>query len=101
MIIFYNFRCALTQKQCIDELNSIFGPSRTCVYRWYGEFNRGRSLLQDEFREGSAKSVVVPETIDAVRQLILQDRHVTYREIEATLSIQYCMNIRVGSHTIC
>ena len=33
------------------------------------------------------KSVVVPETIDAVRQLILQDRHVIYREIETTLGI--------------
>ena len=42
---------------------------------------------QDEFREGRPKSVVVPETIDAVRQLILQDRHVTYREIETTLGI--------------
>ena len=31
--------------------------------------------------------VVVPETIDAVRPLILQDRHVTYREIETTLGI--------------
>ena len=28
-----------------------------------------------------------------VRQLILQDRQVTYREIETTLGIQYCMNI--------
>ena len=48
-IIFYNFRCGLTQQQCIDELNSIFGDevqSRTSVYRWYGEFNRGRSSLQ-------------------------------------------------------
>ena len=26
-------------------------------------------------------------TIDAVRQLILQDRHVTYREVETTLEI--------------
>ena len=33
------------------------------------------------------KSVVVPETIDAKRQLILQDCHVTYREIETTLGI--------------
>ena len=49
-------------------------PSKTSVYRWYEEFNRGRSSLQDEFREGRPKSVVVPETIDAVRQLILQDR---------------------------
>ena len=47
-IIFYNFRCGITQQQCIDELNSIFGDealSRISVYRWYGEFNRGRSSL--------------------------------------------------------
>ena len=89
-IIFYNFRRGLTQQQYVAELNSIFGdeaPSRTSVYHRFDEFNRGRSSLQDEFREGHPKSVVVPETIDAVRQLILQDRHVTYREIETTLGI--------------
>ena len=67
-ILFYNFRHVLTQQQRIDELNSIFGdeaPSWTSVYRWYCEFNRGRSSLQGEFREG-LKLVVVPETIDAV-----------------------------------
>ena len=77
----------------------------------YSEFNHGRHSLQDEFREGRPKSVVVPETIDTVRQLILQDRRVTYREIECLVGpayIQYCMNIclskkfvRVESHTIC
>ena len=46
---------------------------------------RGRSLLQDELRENRPKSIVVPETIDAVRQLILQDSHKTYREIETIL----------------
>ena len=61
--IFYNFRRGLTQQQCIDELNSIFGDaatSRTSVYQWYGEFNQDRSSLQDEFREDCPKSVVVP-----------------------------------------
>ena len=53
----------------------------------YGEFNRGRSSFPDEFREGRPKSVVVSETIDAVPQLILQDRHVKYCEIETTLGI--------------
>ena len=43
--------------------------------------------MQDDFSECHQKSVLVPQTIDAVRQLILQDRHVTYREIEATLNI--------------
>ena len=73
-----------------SELNLIFGyeaPSRTSVYRWICDFNRGRSSLQDEFREGRPKSLVDPEIIDAVRQLILQDRHVTYRGIETTLGI--------------
>ena len=49
----------------MHELNSILSdeaPSRTSVYRWYGEFNRGRSSLRDEFREGRSKPVVVPET---------------------------------------
>ena len=76
-IIFYNFRRGLTQQQSFDEFNLIFGdeaPSRTSVYRWYGEFNRGRCTLQDEFRQGRPKSVVVPETIETVCQLILQDR---------------------------
>ena len=89
-IIFYNFWRGLTQQQCIDELNSVFGdkaPWRTSVYRWYGEFNRLCSSLQDEFRESRPKSVVVLETIDAVYQLNLQDRHVTYRKIEKTLGI--------------
>ena len=87
---FYNFRRGLTQQQCIDELNLIFGdeaPSRTSIYPWYGEFNRGRSSLQDEFCEGRPKSVIIPETIDAVLQLILQNRHVTYREIETIFDI--------------
>ena len=53
-IIFYNLGRRLTQQQCIEEFNSIFGdeaPSRTSVYQWYIEFNRVRSSHQDEFRE--------------------------------------------------
>ena len=60
-------------------LIQIFGdevPSKTRVYRWSGEFNRGHRILQNEFREGRPQSAVIPETIDA-----LQDCHITYREI--------------------
>lgn len=89
-MIYYDFRRGLTQKQCIDQLTSTFGdeaPSKTTVYHWFSEFNRGRSVLTDEVKEGRPKSVVVPQNIDAVRELIMQDRHVTYREIEASLGI--------------
>lgn len=71
-------------------MNLIFGDealSKRSVYRWHGKFDRGRSSLQVELREGRRKSVVVPETIDVMRKLMLQNRHVTYRYIETTLGI--------------
>lgn len=89
-MIYYDFRRGLTRQQCTDQLNSTFGdeaPSFATVKRWYNEFNRGRRSLNDEFREGRPKSVVVPENIDAVQNMIIQDRHVTYCEIETSLGI--------------
>ncbi|GBP82635.1 hypothetical protein EVAR_48516_1 [Eumeta japonica] len=43
-------------------------------------------MLTDEFK-GQSKSVVVPQNINAVRELIMQDRHVAYREMKASLGI--------------
>ena len=51
------------------------------------EFNCGRHSLKDEVREGRPKTAVVSENIDGVRELIMQDRHGTYRYIEASLGI--------------
>ena len=63
---------------------------------WFNEFNCGRLSLKDEVHEGPPKTAVVSENIDTVRELIMQDRHVTYREIEATFLppayIRFCMN---------
>ena len=90
-IIFYNFRRDLSQQQYIDELVSTFcyeAPSKTTAYRWYTVFNRGRCSLTDEFRKGRPKSVVVLENIDAVHEMILQDRRVIHHEIEAFSGIR-------------
>ncbi|GBP00125.1 hypothetical protein EVAR_74412_1 [Eumeta japonica] len=53
-------------------------------------------MLTGEFQEGPSKSVVVPQNIDAVRQLTMQDCHVTYREIEASLGI---IPVEIGNPT--
>lgn len=89
-MIFYDFKVGLSQQQCFDRLRSAFGneaPTLRSVYNWYNEFKRGRTSLADEFREGRPISAVSPENIDAVRELIKQDRHVTYLEIQACLNI--------------
>ena len=98
-IIFYNFRRGLSQ-ECIDELKFLIGdkaPSYSTVKNWLNAFTRGRLSLKAKVREGHPKMAIVPENIDAVRELIMQDRHVTYRQRHpwAFLSpayIQYCMN---------
>lgn len=89
-IIFYNFRRQLSQQECLAELVSVFGneaPHQSTISRWYGEFKRGRISLSDDPRTGPPTTAVTQENVDAVRKLILEDRHVTYREIEASLRI--------------
>lgn len=89
-IIFYNFRRGLTRLQCFEELTSVFNDEAPClrtVERWYLEFQRGYTSLSDRSREGRPKTAFTEENIVAVRNLITEDRHVTYREIEASLGI--------------
>ncbi|CAH1101297.1 unnamed protein product, partial [Psylliodes chrysocephalus] len=62
-------------------------PHQSTISRWNGEFTRGRVNLSDEPRTDAPKSVVTQETIDALCRIIEDDRHMTYREIEASLGI--------------
>ncbi|CAH1960456.1 unnamed protein product [Acanthoscelides obtectus] len=86
-IIYYNFqRQLLLQQECLAELLSVFGneaPHQSTIFLWYAEFKRGRVSLSDDPRVGAPKTAVAQENVDAVRKLIIEDRHVTYREIEA------------------
>lgn len=89
-MIFYDFRCGLTQQQSIERLFSAFGdeaPSKTTVYRWFTEFQLGRSSLGHGSGAGRPKTAVTPENIEAVQKLIEEDRHITYQEIQTCLGI--------------
>ncbi|CAH1999396.1 unnamed protein product [Acanthoscelides obtectus] len=89
-IIYYNFQRQLSQQECLAELLSVFGneaPHQSTISRWYGEFKRGRVSLSDDSRLGAPKTAVTEENVDVVRKLIIEDRHVTYRDIEASLKI--------------
>ena len=73
-IIFYSFQRGLSRQECIDELKSLLAD------KWFNEFNRGRRSLKGELHEGPPKTAVVSERIDAVRELIMKDPNVTYRD---------------------
>lgn len=89
-MIFYDFRCGLTQQQSIERLFSAFGDealSKTTVYDWFTEFKRGRSSLTKTHGGGHPKDAVTQQNIDAVQKLIEEDRHITYQEIQTALGI--------------
>lgn len=84
-IIFYNFRRGLTRLQCFEELTSVVSDEAPClrtIGRWYLEFQRGHTSVSDKSREGRPKSAFTEDNIIAVRQLILEDRHVRHMTIE-------------------
>ena len=88
-IILYNYRRQLCQQECLAELVSVSGneaPHQSTISRWYGKFKRRRMSLSDDPSAGAPKTAVTQEYVVAVRKLI-KDRHVTYREIEASLGI--------------
>ena len=89
-IILHNFQCGLSIQDCIDTLNSFYdkkAPSYSIMKNWCKRFRHEPVLFQDEFREGSPRSIVVPQNIDDVRELLIQNYHVTYHAIEAFLGI--------------
>ena len=61
------------------------GPPKT-VKNWFDVFNSQRSL-KGKIREGPPKTIVVTENIDALCELMMEDRHVIYREIDPLLGI--------------
>lgn len=57
------------------------------VERWYLEFQSGHSRVSDQSREGHPKCAFTEDDIIAVRQLILKDRLLIYRQMETLLGI--------------
>ena len=90
--LFPTFDVDYQDKSALMNLHFLFGdkaPSHSTVKTWFNEFNCGLRSLKVEVREGRPNTTaVVLENIDAVRELIMQDRHVPYREIEASLDIK-------------
>lgn len=89
-MIFYDFKVGLSESQCVDRLQSAFrdsAPSRATVFRWFGEFKRGRGSVEDEKRSGRPASAVTDENIVAVQQMIKEDQRCTYKDIEGALGI--------------
>lgn len=80
-----------TLQETVDFLKVAFGEdvlSYVTIWRWYRDFSEGRREdITDSPREGRPTSQRSQANIDAVNELIQEDRHITVREISSLLDI--------------
>lgn len=89
-MIFYDYKSAVTPKQCLEFMEDAFGedaPSKTTIYYWYSKFKMGHNSLIDEFRNGRPCTAITDVNISAVRAMIAKDNRRTYNEIQSSLRI--------------
>lgn len=89
-ILKYNFLRGLSIDECMDELKNVLAddcPHQTTVFRWYREFRNKNFSTDDMPRSGRPSDVVTPDVIEKVKDLIAENRQITYRQIEETLAI--------------
>ena len=90
VIIYYDYKRRLSRQEYLESLQKIFDDScvaRTTMYNWHAEFYWRRDHFKVESRANRPRSTVTPENVEAARQLISVDLHITYQQIQDTLRI--------------
>ena len=62
-------------------------PSFLTIKKWAAEFERGRTSLESDPREGHPKSATTPGIIEQVHDMVLDDGRMKVREIAETAGI--------------
>ena len=62
-------------------------PSKTTICRWYADFKRGRTNVNDAERLGRPNEAVAPENIKQISKIIMYDRKLKVRKIANMVNI--------------
>ena len=87
--------CVANEISCSDALKMLqkaFGESalsRTRAYEWYKDFKSGRTVVEDLPRSGRPSTSNTDENVKKVKEIVLENRHTSLREISSELGISY------------
>lgn len=87
--------CCKNEITCSDTLKMLqkcYGDdtlSKTQVYQWYERFKSGREAVEDDARPGRPSTSKTDENVDEIRQLLIENRKLTIREIAETTNISF------------
>lgn len=62
-------------------------PGKSTVFKWFKEFKNGHFEFEDKIRTGRPKTVHTPHNTDRIRELIMEDRHITIRNLSGVTKI--------------
>ncbi|UYV60765.1 hypothetical protein LAZ67_1002197 [Cordylochernes scorpioides] len=91
VIRFLNAEGIQTSQIC-QRMKNIYGESclsQRNIYKWVNEFKNGRITCSDIERPGRPSVTATPSTINAVENLILEDRKISIFTIADNLNISY------------
>ena len=61
--------------------------SKTRVYEWYKRFQDGREDVEDDKRPGRPSTSKTDENVEKVKEMVMNDRRITIREVADDVSI--------------
>ena len=76
---------------CTDihrEILAVYGPhaiSRPAIVKWYQQFDQGRTGLGDDHREGRPLTSTTDNNVQAIKEIIRNNRRVTIADIAEQL----------------
>lgn len=76
----------------LEMLENCFGSDtlkKTAVYEWHERFRSGRESVEDDERSGRPSTSKTDENINKVREMLINNRKLTIRELAEDLNIAY------------
>lgn len=81
-----------SRTEIMEELSAAYKtqcPSRSTVYYWIGEFNRGRQDVMQDFSQVGRPLEISSTKVDECERLLREHRRITIREVASALKISY------------
>lgn len=99
--------CLANEFSCADSLKMLkkaFGDncmSKTQAYDWYKSFKDGREVVEDLPRSGRPSTSTTDDNIIQIKKLVLENRHLSVRELARELSIDKMTVHNILTNVLC
>ena len=77
-------------KEIHDDMVKTLGEDSPCYYtvkKWVADLKRGRESTDNDERTGRQKTATTNAQVDGIRRMVINDRHVTVKDIAEALCI--------------